>query len=646
MHWCIAMNDSNLSPDRDGLNQLVSFHDGCYTVKPQINLFRQIVPIALVVGLFCVEVNSGVADEIPGQGQLTADSGIFDADFPEPFAPALLDAAETNYDGEGIPPAPDGGAAAAEGATAADPWASFEMKESDSPFEYFEPSYYQEGEYLEDEPSIMWRLGDGLAHLIERPLEPMAGIWERITGEEHVAFESCISEDVIGIQPIFPRVALPFEYPERYLAMDDVLGQGVELPTGAIWRPTLWIWGVNRAAIQQRDDQGPRGANFTELVQRLDIFGSINLTGTEHVLIAVRPFDEEENRQGLRGREFTSYDLKDGFPIDGMNGDLQSMYFEGEFCEIFPNIDIWDFNYLDYGFSVGRQPMSFQRGILINEDMIDAATITRNTIAGNGVLNGRMTAVYAWNRVTRFDGNFSNSDAEIYGLFTEWDFGFNTLNVDVGFLDDDPRGIRGGGRNVGGERVVGGDMAFYGISSTQRIVGYENTYNTRFHVVGSHPTDGETRAAGEGTMFFSQMSWTPHHGEDLIYINGFWAIDRFTSPARAPLAGGPLGDVGLLFASVALGRFGPAINNTVNKDAGAALGYQMFFNERRQQIVVEFGGKKSTDGPDDGILGLFFRSQTAVGQNWIVVTDAFVAKQESRGGSLNEGLRLEFLYNF
>jgi len=142
------------------------------------------------------------------------------------------------------------------------------------------------------------------------------------------------------------------------------------------------------------------------------------------------------------------------------------------------------------------------------------------------------------------------------------------------------------------------------------------------------------------------MSWTPHHGEDLIYINGFWSIDRFTSPARAPLAGGPLGDVGLLFASVALGRFGPAINNSVNKDAGAAVGYQMFFNDRRQQIVVEFGGKKSTDGPDDGILGLFVRSQTAVGQNWIVITDAFVAKQESRGGSLNEGLRLELLYNF
>ena len=97
---------------------------------------------------------------------------------------------------------------------------------------------------------------------------------------------------------------------------------------------------------------------------------------------------------------------------------------------------------------------------------------------------------------------------------------------------------------------------------------------------------------------------------------------------------------------MALGRFGPPINNATNKDAGAALGYQMFFKGRRQQLIVEFGGKKSTDGPDDGILGLFLRSQTAVGQNWIIITDVFVAKQESSGGSLNEGLRLEFLYNF
>jgi|GEM_PF-490280 hypothetical protein len=498
----------------------------------------------------------------------------------------------------------------------------------DLPIESFEHSWYQFDEFPHEEPSGLW-WWEPLIDVVEEPLHPMIHSWECLTGNEHVTFESAISNEALEIQEGFPRPPLIFEYPERYLDMKDTMTRGYELPGGAVWRPTLWIWGTNRVAAQYREDQG--GANFTELAERLDLFAFLNITGTEHLVFAMRPFDEEEGGQALNGRQFTSYDLNGGGSTSGTNADVQTLFFEGDIGEMIPDMDPWDVNALDYRFSVGRQPMSFQRGLLLNEDLIDAVTVTRNTTNGNGLLNMRTTAVYAWNRITRLAGNASNSNAKMYGVFTEMDFAFNTFNFDIGYLDDD---------------TADGDLLFWGLSSTQRLVGYHNTYNSRFHVLGSHAPDGETRAAGEGTLLFAQTSWTPHHGADLIYFDTFWGIDRFTSPARAPLAGGPLGDTGLLFASAALGRFGPAINNLVNDDVGAALGYQMFFDGRRQQLIAEIGGKRSTKDNNDGIAAIFLRSQTAIQQNWILIGDVFMAKAENTGGRTNQGVRFEVLYQW
>ena len=69
--------------------------------------------------------------------------------------------------------------------------------------------------------------------------------------------------------------------------------------------------------------------------------------------------------------------------------------------EIFPCLDLLDQRGLDFGFSVGRMPLSAQQGLLINEDLVDAVTLTKNTISGNGILNLRVTGVYAWNYTFR-----------------------------------------------------------------------------------------------------------------------------------------------------------------------------------------------------------------------------------------------------
>ena len=129
------------------------------------------------------------------------------------------------------------------------------------------------------------------------------------------------------------------------------------------------MFGTYRTGVNYFDNQST--TNVTEWANRLDLFGQLNLTGTERVLVGIRPLDNEN----VNRRRFTGYDFRNGRSIDAWNVNVQTLFFEGDFGEIFPNIDPFDFLAQDYGFSVGRQPMSFQQGLLVNEDMIDATYV-------------------------------------------------------------------------------------------------------------------------------------------------------------------------------------------------------------------------------------------------------------------------------
>jgi hypothetical protein len=73
------------------------------------------------------------------------------------------------------------------------------------------------------------------------------------------------------------------------------------------------------------------------------------------------------------------------------------------------------------------------------------------------------------------------------------------------------------------------DLVAFGISGIQRIQGFNNTYNTSLHILGSFPTNGDSAFTQQGELLFAQTSWTPHHYEDLIYLNTFLAIDQFAA---------------------------------------------------------------------------------------------------------------------
>jgi hypothetical protein len=486
-----------------------------------------------------------------------------------------------------------------------------------------DPIAHHAGDSIHDQhPTLFWLVAESLSDTISRPHDPLVHLLSELLDEQHVEPETELSEQAIGLQPVPERPPLLLELNEQFLAPGQ-LEPGIELPTGAVWRPSVWVFGSFRTGINYFDNRGP-GRPVSEWASRLDLFTQLNLSGTERVLVGLRPLDQEQgNRRVFQSRDFLGGDTRDGW-----NDDIQTLFFEGDLGEIFPNLDRTDSEMLDIGFSVGRQTLVLQRGLLINEDRIDAVTLTRNTLYGGGNLNLRITGFHAWNKVNRSD-NSPDDRARLFGITTESDLALSTVNLDAVYLDtDDPSG----------SLLVGG------LSATQRLNGFHNTYNTRFHLLASHPTNGETAAAGRGELVFSQISWTPHHSYDLVYVNGFWANGQFSSAARGPLAGGPLGQTGLLFSAAGLGRYGAPLSNAANNAVGGSIGYQVFFDELRQQVVVELAGRTDTDNSGQAAMAAGIRYQKAIGQHLVFVIDSFIANSESRGTS--PGARVELLTKF
>ncbi len=401
------------------------------------------------------------------------------------------------------------------------------------------------------------------------------------------------------------------------------INQGFTLPTGAVWTPAFMAFGSLRTATQGADS-GVADAQFGEAVARLDLFGNLYLTQTERILIGFRPLDQD-------GR-FTSYTFLNeagGAPVPGANGEPQdefqeelnlyvrTLFFEGDLAELFPKLDWDDSSPLDYYVSVGRQPLSFQDGMLINEDAIDMVGLTRANVKLGGLVNTRVAAVFGWGDVNRprneiapnsaFAGpNPEDESALLFGLFTESDSRKRTIELDGLFMlgDSTGSGVHGG------------------IGVTQRIGEYNNT----LRVVGSYPVGDETEFNRAGVLLLNQFGFTPHHTHNWAYLNLFGGIGQFRSAARGPATGGPLGQAGLLFSAVGIGRFGAALGNQADKAVGGGIGYQMFFGKaRRQQLVLEAGGRYTyaDDVVKQDIVGGTAQFSLAVGRRGVVVLGGF-----------------------
>jgi hypothetical protein len=457
-------------------------------------------------------------------------------------------------------------------------------------------------------------------------------------GEKDSHHSSEISDEYIPLQleiiPQRPKYLLELGNP--YLGTGRIK-PGFALPTGAVWQPTLILFGTLRTALQSFERGDTR---FTELASRLDLFANLQLSGSERLVVGFRTLDQE-------GR-FTSYILEPdpddpafqaAFGSDGdrfreeLNAEIRSFYFEGDFGEIFPRLDAGDFGRFDVGFSVGRQPLLFQEGMLI-QDSIDGVGLTRNTLLLKGTSNFRATLFVGTNEIHR--ANVEDRDAEMVALLTSTDVRRSTLDADLVYVS--------GGRS--GDDPLGSDLIAGGISAVQRI----GTKNTSIRLLASHALDEETFQATDGALLFGELSWTPHYTDDLVYFTGFVAVDEFSSAARGPATGGPLGRAGINFAAVGLGSYGAPLSSRARDVAGGAFGYQKFYGAtKRRQLLAELGLRVGTASDVADSFAGTLRYQMAVGQRMVLVWDGFVGQRDGgtqAGDETLYGGRFELVVKF
>lgn len=450
---------------------------------------------------------------------------------------------------------------------------------------------------------------------------------------------SRISDEAV---PVIDESQVP-ERPWRLELGTPFLGTGTikpgyELPGGQVIQPSLLIFGNFRSAVQTyRNPLDPGGdRTVSEWTNRLDIFANLQLSGTERILVGMQPLHDRNRNSPSR---FTGINLSadEGY-VDAFNADITTLFFEGDLGEILPDLDPDDLLSLDIGFSIGRQPLFYQEGLLIN-DTIDAIGLTRNNLVIPGGSNLQITGVYGWNEINRAD-NIETDDNELhlFGLFMQADLSKNTINLDLAYtLDTDHDN----------------DGLHWGLSSTQRI----GHFNTAFHLLGSHVIGSKVSvrpgrpvaAVDDGYLLWSEVSYVLPWTEDNVYLNAFYGLDSFSSAARGPDTGGPLGRHGLAFAAQGLGRYGAPLSNQARDSYGFALGYQMFFDGVRRQLLFEFGARESTRNNGPTAVAILSRFQQAFGQRTQLQLDAFYSHTDSniRGiGKDGYGLRSEIRFNF
>jgi hypothetical protein len=400
------------------------------------------------------------------------------------------------------------------------------------------------------------------------------------------------------------------------------IAPGITIPTGAVWQPVFIVFGTERTALQTFDDGT---GQITEFVNRLDLYGNLYLTPTERILIGFRPFDR--NGTSFSGYEF---DPKHKFKNDG-NAYITTLFFQGDFGEIFPNLDPNDTKSLDYYFAIGRQPLNFEDGIMIDEDEVDAIGITKTSEFFLGASSLRTTGVFAWNEVNRND-NIPDSHAKLFGLFNTADYAEDTIDLDFAYVAADDRS--------------GGDGVYLGVGDTRRIGLFDST--TR--VNASLALDHETPAVSTGVLLFQQFSITVPESKNVAYLDAFYGIHNYSSAARGEDRGGPLGETGILFAAQGIGAYGAPLGNRANDAVGLALGYQVFVGSPDRQLTFELGGRLKTADPDffgetqPNEIATAVRYQMKLNQHLVLIFDSFVGAPEGRGTAY--GFRSELLTKF
>ncbi len=442
--------------------------------------------------------------------------------------------------------------------------------------------------------------------------------------DEYVPFQTETTDPKsVGRLPDRPKLAV--ELGNGFLDTGN-LHPGFEVPfIGAVWQPRLWAYAINRTAFQSFKDGRSGNPRETEIANRLDVFVNLQLTGTEKILLGIRPTDNN------RPDEFTRYTFDgrdEGFNKEfGFN--IETLFFEGDLGSVFPVLDKKGSRPIDLGFTVGRQPIVFQEGILIN-DTIDAVGFIRNNIVFPGTSNLRVSGMWGWNRLDRNDFDRRRDEADMFGLFVAADTHLSTFNYDLIYVNDEGDG----------------DGLYFGFAAIQRLPHWGGI-STAFRVNTSIALEDEIEGnvVGTGTLLTSEISKTVKQSDDIVYFNSFLGLGNFTQAGREAVNGGPLANTGILFASPNLSTYLAELDPfTTDSVIGGAVGYQAFWDNKRRNLILEVAGRHDLSGDGFDSLGLGAQLQQAVGQHVQLQFETFYAFNEGRDDGYGARAEIQIVY--
>jgi hypothetical protein len=438
-----------------------------------------------------------------------------------------------------------------------------------------------------------------------------------------------ITDEVIPLQlEDFPQRPAPL----LELGNNDFFGpgsipRGHRIPTGAVWQPQFIVFGEFRSALQMIENNqpgSPNGTTVNEWVNRADLVGVLYLTPTERFVVGFDPLRQTNDAGATRW--FGYRDRPKGAENwnTSLDGNIDTFFFEGDFGSIFRSLDPTDTKSLDYHFTVGRQPLFLQDGMLA-AGPVDMVGVTRASTYWLGSNHTRATALYAWGKVAH-DNNVVDNDARFYGISVAADYNKWLVEGDVLFAET-------------GSPFGGGFHAGLGVK------GQIDKVNATVRALTSRAADGDSPQVSTGSLLFTQLSILQPFTENVIYLNGFWGVDQFASAHRAPNFGGPLGQTGILFAAVGMGRFTPALGNVADDAYGAGFGWQIYFDqEKRSQLVLETGFRNRKDTRASDAYGFAARYQQAFGTRFIGLVEGYYAERRLLDGIA--GIRTELRVKF
>ncbi len=408
---------------------------------------------------------------------------------------------------------------------------------------------------------------------------------------------------------------------DRFLSPGPI-DPGIKSPTGATWRPSFLIFGNIRTAVQSYE--APGGERTSEWANRLDIFGNLSLNSTERFVFGFRPLDEEGDFTGVAyGRGVRD----EGF-VNGFDPEPHTFFFEGYLDELFPNFDPTDSRGIDIGYSLGRQPIILQDGILANDNM-DALGLTKHNMFLLGSSNARLSAYAGFNEIHRGD-NIRDSRARLFAINSQFDYPDMTIEADAAF--------------VKGSSSLGGDGLYFGLGHIQQF-GY---WNSALRLNTSIALDKRSSAISDGWLISHALARKMKHSDDVLTLSSFGEIDNYTSAARGPATGGPLGGISLLQRAVGIGSYGSPIEVADGDLLGFEISYQHFLDsEEKRQILISAGGAGTYDpipGRDDFTAAIALQYQHALSSNlvWSLGSFGSITDDDEKGFGLRTELQRKF----